>query len=134
MVKCMKTLTIKIISQLKTQEDFRLGIGQFLDDFKYTFEEIGNHSKCQSMIEDEPISNEMLAKHQYALLAGLVEYLCNRYPVKKPAWIFDDKYYLKEPYFSGDAKGKMRLVYLIESPTELRARNYFASYNAFSRA
>lgn len=130
----MERLTIKAMSEIvKTPDDFRLWRGQFLDDFKdaIKYEKVMDYA--QAMVSDEPVSNPALQDHHYAHLAGMVEYLCNRTLIKKPKWIFKDKYFLKEPYFSEDAKGKLRLVFLQESPQELKARNYFASANTFYR-
>lgn len=122
-------LTIERLSQASSVDDFILQKGQFLDDFKDA-----PTAQKENMTVDPPKSNPALASQHYALMAGMVEYLCNRNNLKKPDWIFDASYTLKSPFFAAGAVDELRVVYLLESPVELRARNYFTAANTFDRA
>ena len=50
-----------------------------------------------------------------------------------PSWIYKDKYYLKEPYFTFKTNNALRLILMIESPFEFKSRNIFISNNGLDR-
>jgi len=62
-----------------------------------------------------------------------VEKLCNDSELEPPAWVFKEKYFLKDPMFALDAKGMLRLVLLVESPNEFVVRNIFVTENCLQR-
>lgn len=72
-------------------------------------------------------------QHIYAFIAGAVEKLCNDSKIKPPEWVFKVKYFLKDPMFSLDAKGRLRLILLVESPNEFVVRNIFVTENCLQR-
>jgi len=102
--------------------------GDFLDEF-YT----ADHEDKQSMILQEPRHYGTISNQIYAYIAAMVDYLCNKYELLKPDWIFNNSYYLQDPYFAHDFKNDMRIILLIESPLEFKIRNVFVSENALTR-
>ncbi|RJO61152.1 hypothetical protein C4544_03620 [candidate division WS5 bacterium] len=66
-------------------------------------------------------------------MSGAVEKLCNDSELEPPAWVFKEKYFLKDPMFALDAKGMLRLVLLVESPNEFVVRNIFVTENCLQR-
>ncbi len=85
------------------------------------------------MVKEEPVKYENISIGKYAYIAGSVENLCRKYEVEFPKWVYKDKYFLKEPYFSLNAKGMLRVVLVIESPIEYRMRNVFVNDNTLTR-
>jgi len=69
-----------------------------------------------------------------AFYAGVVEFLTREQNIKPPMWIFNKKYYLKNPWFPDNIKNrKYRIMLMIESPLEFKTRNIFIGENTFSR-
>ena len=69
-----------------------------------------------------------------AYYAGVVEFLTREQGIKTPKWVYDKKYYLKNPFFAGGFKSTAyRLMLMIESPVEFKTRNIFIGENTFSR-
>jgi len=97
------------------------GIIYFVDEFRR------NPSKKIK----KPPYRSVLANSFYA---GVVEFLTREQNVKPPLWVFDKKYYLKNPWFPDNIKnGKYRIMLMIESPLEFKTRNIFIGENTFSR-
>ena len=107
-------------------EDFYICLGNFLDEF-YKKDNCGK----TKMIEDEPEYN--ISTEQKAFLASTVHKLANDFQIDVPNWVFKKEYYLKEPYFDCNAKGKLRLLFMYKSPTEFKHRNVFVDENILQR-
>lgn len=114
-------------------------LGDFLD-WIYKKEKGNDNTderKISVIFEKEP---KFLKKYwQYweiMFLAGTAERICEIMQWKKPMWIFKEKYYMKsgqDPYFSMNAKGALRVVFLRESPMCYRKRGIFVSGNVLTR-
>lgn len=104
--------------------------GDFIDAFKAA----GPDARCR-MIQDEPLHIDKASPYARAIIAGMVEWLCNHYGLErcKPDWIMRNQYYLDDPYFALNAKGDLRFLLFVQSPPELRTRNIFTTENIFSR-
>lgn len=128
--------TLKELVELYCQEknpDINLWhyIGDFLD---YFYSDVRTSEERLSLVSDEPQEGcTKLSDKDYAFIAGLVHKISFDYAFKPPEWVIKDIYFLKEPYFSNNAKGKLRLVLLVESPYEFRMRNIFTSANSLDR-
>lgn len=107
-------------------KDFYIYLGNFLDEFykKDNYEKI-------KMIETEPEYN--ISTEQKAFLASAIHKLANDFEIDIPDWIFKKEYYLDEPYFDCNAKGKLRLLFMYKSPTEFKHRNVFVDENILQR-
>lgn len=76
----------------------------------------------------------MVSKEEYSYVAALIERLADYYGVDKPLWIYNkDKYYLDNPYFPIECKGRPRWFLLIDSPVPFKKRNIFVSNDHFIR-
>ena len=49
-----------------------------------------------------------------------------------PRWVFDSRFFLRDPWFASSIEG-MKPLLLMESPVFFRRRNLFVSRNALSR-
>jgi hypothetical protein len=107
--------------------DFAINVGNFLDDF---YREV---DKREEMLQEMPIIHESVNRRYYAFVAAMAHKLANDFNLKVPSWVNDDFFYLPEPYFGMNAKGKLRLILMYESPAEFKHRNIFVSQNVLSR-
>jgi hypothetical protein len=119
----------EVVKQTAKGQKFELLWGDFLDEFYRSGKE-----KKMDMVKDEPEHFDNIQAETYAFIAGAVEKLCNDAELEPPAWVFKDKYFLREPYFALNAKGMLRVVLLVESPNEFVVRNVFVSENCLTRA
>jgi hypothetical protein len=102
---------------------FSIHTGNFIDDF------VRSDDKARlKMIINEPKKYSKLSKKEYSYIAALVERLADYYEIDKPLWIYKkDKYYLDDPYFPVECKGRLRWFLLIDSPVQFKKRNIFVS-------
>ena len=123
-------LTVANVLKLthENREMFGIFFSTFLDDFYRA-----DLEQRFLMVREEPVKYDNIAIEKYAYTAGSVDNLCRSYGVEFPKWIYKNKYFLKEPYFSLDAKGMFRVVLLVESPIEYRMRNVFVTENTLMR-
>ncbi|OGO82429.1 MAG: hypothetical protein A2Y21_01315 [Clostridiales bacterium GWC2_40_7] len=109
-------------------KEYKIYLGDFLDEF------YASDIKTKiEMIKEEPGEYEGISQQTYAFIAGAVEKLSNDSKFKPPEWVFKAKYFLKDPMFSLDAKGMLRLILLVESPNEFVVRNIFVTENCLQR-
>ena len=108
-------------------DDASLLFGNFLDDFYRA-----NMDEKKMMLQTEPVAFENLRPVDYVNISATVHKLANGSGIPVPAWVFKDKYYMKEPFFPV-RHPNLRLTYMFESPTEFKHRNMFVSANALSR-
>ncbi|MCD5413404.1 MAG: hypothetical protein LR001_00130 [Clostridiales bacterium] len=110
------------------KENFGVFFAMFLDSFYRA-----TSDQKQLMVIDEPEEYENISSGKYAYISGVVEKLCRDSDIVFPNWVFKEKYFLKEPYFSLDSKGMLKLILLLESPIEFRMRNVFVNNNTLTR-
>ncbi len=119
---------VSIINQyLSVGRDFTFAWSMFLDAF-YVAEKV---EKIEMI--NESADRLSLDDCTLALIASAVHKLARESGLQIPVWVFDSKYYLKDPYFVGNPPDLLRLVYLAESPAEFKMRNVFSSENCLSR-
>ncbi|MGB4313240.1 MAG: hypothetical protein ACOX0L_06370 [Natronincolaceae bacterium] len=107
-------------------ESFYICFGNFLDEFYRK----NGHERAK-MIETEPGYD--IPVEQKAFLASAVHKLANDFQIDVPGWVFKKEYYLKEPYFDCNARGKLRLLFMYKSPAEFKHRNVFVDENILQR-
>lgn len=121
--------TIRDLSLKITDEhSFYVLKGDFLDRF-YACAELR-----EAMIEGEPVERDDLPAWMPAFLAAMVHKLCNDFALPIPDWIWLDRYYLNEPRFAHDAKGKMKAWLFVNAACEFKHRNLFVSADTLDRA
>ena len=109
-------------------ENKKIHFNNWLDDIQLR-EEYKNN---KDFLQEEPIWENIPIERQ-AFYAGVAHYLSNKCGLEKPSWVLKEEYFLDKPYFSLNAKGKLQLVLLAESPNEFRIRNIFISANSLDR-
>jgi hypothetical protein len=125
-------MTIKKVSEEANKGadriDFFLHLGNFLDEFYAASPEIRI-----KMVHEEP--DDMMHPEFLAYLASASHKLANDCDFEPPAWVFQKRCYLpgSRPYFGANARGKLRLLFMYESPTEFKHRNLFVDESALSR-
>jgi hypothetical protein len=118
----------QIFENVRAGKVFNLCFGDFLDGFYTASSEVK-----QAMISEEPSRYSFIEKPIYVYAAAAVHKLANDYNLLVPAWVFDEYYFLEEPYFSMNARGKLRLLLLYQSPPEFKFRNFFEMENTLTR-
>jgi hypothetical protein len=102
-------------------------LANFIDEFN-----IANRKKKMEMVKHLPFP-KITDKKQAAYIAATIEELCFRNKLPIPDWVFDQKYYLKKPYFVGGLES-IKAFLIVESPLSFRRRNIFVSENVLERA
>lgn len=115
------------------QEDFRVAIGDFMDEF---FLYCTNEDERQELL-NQPIELPMNPTQEQrgwaAFCAGAAEYLAEHYGLQCPAWALDTAYQMPEPwYINSDATPAMRTNFQETAPQAFRRRNVFCSHRVFS--
>jgi hypothetical protein len=121
---------ISTIDPISRQSILWLYLGNFLD---YFYHKNRTPEERLSLLTDEPEEYSIIPQTTYAFIAATVHKLCCDYVLQPPPWVFYDKYYLKEPYFSLNAKGDLRLILIAESPVQFKMRHIFTSANTLER-
>lgn len=112
------------IREVMQQNDFQLGIGNFLDNFYRS-------SDKYNLIKDE-VDFDQSKILEICLLAGTAHKLANDYGLEVPKWCL--KYKLKNEYYGNDTKNTDFQRYLEETtPVEFASRNLFVGSNVLSR-
>ena len=123
------TVLQDFILSLKDQK-LSIAFGNFLDDIRREFKD-GKLNK--NYFEIEPDWPEEITIEKRALYTAYFHKLSNEFRFKLYPWMFKEEYFLKDPYFSMNAKGDLRIVLLIESPKEFRMRNIYVGENVLRR-
>lgn len=114
-------------------EDFRVAIGDFMDEF---FLYCANDDERQELLNDPIQLPEKPTQKQWgwaSFCAGAAEYLANRYGLHCPTWALDPTYQMLEPwYINPDATPAMRASFQETAPDAFRKRNVFCSNRVFS--
>ena len=76
--------------------------------------------------------SQVTGKKYKAYIAAAVEELCLKNNLEIPAWIFNRRYFLKEPFFVGGLES-LKAFLIVESPLPFRRRNIFVSENVLHR-
>lgn len=122
----MKYSNIKI-TDILTHGDFTLGVGNFLDEFKRSY----NKSE---MINEEP-KIENADNFHLCALAAIAHKLAVDDNVPVPEWVFKDIYIMPYPVFEFDTKNKDYQQYLVDNaPIEFSSKNIFYTSDSISRA
>ncbi len=114
--------TVFKLSQMLSGEEFSFGFRNFLDEFY--------RRPSVDALREKPAGTD---RNRNAYLAATTDFLCNKYGLKKPAWLGDEGLVAEPPYFSSD-NWKMRVFLLADSPQEFRQRDIFVSRDALARA
>lgn len=117
-----------VINKLNNENNSIL-IGNFLDDIRFNF---SNNSLNKNYFDIEPIWPNIKIQ-TVAFFTGCLHSLCHEFKYKVPKWMYNQNYFLTEPYFSMNAKGNLRLILLGESPKEFRIRNIYVTNNVLRR-
>ena len=117
-----------ISKQIYDEHSFYVMKGDFLDLF------YSNEHLREELIRDEPVERRDLPGWMLAFLAAMVHKLCNDYDLKIPPWVWKDRYYLAEPRFSHDARGKMKAWLFVNAASEFKHRNLFVIADTLDRA
>ena len=113
---------LTIYKENPTEENWRLFLNNFLDDFK--------RAPCITRLVEVDAGCE----EKNIILAGLVEWLVDGYELSSyPKWIFKKEYYGAEPIFPGNPSGELRFLNALESPHQFKKRNVYISKDAFVR-
>ena len=108
-------------------ESFDFMVREFLDEFYLNPDFF--------RIKEEPLSFETVDKGDIknAYLAAVAENLAAKYHLDVPIWTYNEKRFLKEPFFAGGLQ-KLKPLLIKESPVPFRKRLLFVSENALNRA
>ena len=121
----------EVINETMKDNEFFIHLGDFLDHFYRS-----KHDARQNMIDESPLSFKTVVSPNYlAFVAATAHKLANDYELNVPDWVFDSDCYLNgdNPYFTGNVKGNLRLLFLYLSPTEFKHRNLFVDENVLKR-
>ncbi|MDR3136343.1 MAG: hypothetical protein LBU07_02820 [Coriobacteriales bacterium] len=126
----MDTLNGTKHALLLGEKDFYIALGDFLDNFYRA-----SQDERIALISGQPIFPDTISKQERCFFAASVHKLANEYSIIPPSWIFRKKYYLDhdEPFFGGDAKGRLRQYFMYTSPPEFKHRNIFVDPNILMR-
>jgi len=116
--------TIATLSSIDDPGDFSFAFRNFLDDFYAA-------PRVEALSERPASAN----RTRNAYLAATADYLCNRYDLAKPAWLWDgdDESLIADPPYFASENWKTRAWLLADSPQEFRQRNIFIGFDSLSR-
>ena len=120
----------QVITESAKGKDFSLSLRGFLDIF-YSCK--NNKEKMLALIKREPLLYKNVPGYQYAMCAATANKLSNDYGLEDPSWVWKDRYYMKEMYFCGIRKGRLRIYNMLYSPAEFKHRGLFVDENILVR-
>ena len=120
----------QVITESAKGNDFSLSLRGFLDIF-YSYKD--DKEKMFALIKREPIVYENVPDYQYAMCAAAANKLSNDYGLEVPSWVWKDRYYMKEMYFGGIRKGRLRIYNMLYSPAEFKHRGLCVDENILMR-
>lgn len=103
-------------------DNMEIHLMDFVDDFRY-------YRDTTTMMSPIAIGYDDRTE---ALLAGVVEYLCDEISVDPPEWT-DNIPACKDPYFPHGMEN-LKAISIVESPLRFRIRKVFVMDNFLSRA
>lgn len=118
--------------KLSTGEDFRVGIGEFMNSF-FLYYVKGR----QDLLDDIPQVGDNITDEQrpwLAFVAGAAEYLAERYKLICPEWAKNPDYALKEQWYTPACEvfPGLKAQFQETSPEPFRKRNVFCGDHIFS--
>jgi hypothetical protein len=119
-----------VIAESAKGNDFSLSLRGFLDVF-YSCKD--DKEKMFALIKREPQHYRNVPDYQYAMCAATANKLANDYDLEVPSWVWKDRYYMKEMYFGGIRKGRLRMYNMLYSPAEFKHRGLFVDENILMR-
>lgn len=119
-----------VIAESAKGNDFSLSLRGFLDVF---YSCTDDKEKMFALIKREPQQFKNVPDYQYAMCAATANKLANDYDLEVPSWVWKDRYYMKEMYFGGIRKGKLRMYNMLYSPAEFKHRGLFVDENILMR-
>lgn len=120
----------QVIAESAKGGNFSLSLRGFLDVF-YSCKD--DKEKMSVLIKREPKAYKNVPDYQYAMVAAAANKLANDYGLKVPSWIWKNRYYMKEMYFGGINKGRLRIYNMLYSPAEFKHRGLFVDENILVR-
>ncbi len=123
----MKTLR-ELEANVRGGQPLEIELGDFLDAF-YLGPSAARVEEPPALLTGANPQGAMMD----ALLAAVAEYLCRRFSLPIPAWVYEPCRHLERPFFALPSLA-FRTTLLLESPMEFRSRNLFVTANALSRA
>ncbi len=120
----------QVITESAKGNDFSLSLRGFLDVF-YSYR--NEREKMDALIKTEPENYQNVPDYQYAMCAATANKLANDFKLKVPTWVWKDKYYLKEMFFGGIGKTRLRMYNMLYSPAEFKHRGLFVDENILMR-
>jgi len=120
----------QVITESAKGNDFSLSLRGFLDIF-YSYKD--DKEKMFALIKREPKVYENVPDYQYAMCAAAANKLSNDYGLEVPSWVWKDRYYMKEMYFGGIKKGRLRIYNMLYSPAEFKHRGLFVDEDILMR-
>jgi hypothetical protein len=83
---------------------------------------------------NQPISSSVDMMRWAAFCAASVEWLCDRYQIACPEWVYNTAYTLSEPWFDspGAHKPEVRLRLIQETPEPFTRRNIYCGNRMFA--
>lgn len=122
----METMNEIIQRYIDEGRTLNFGWRIFLDEY------YRSELKTRSFLVKDEVSLE-ISEEEKAVIAAGVHRLTRLDEIPTPEWVYKDEYYLKKPFFPKDARGRMRLICLVESPPEYKSRNIYTSSNTLNR-
>lgn len=119
-----------VIAESAKGNDFSLSLRGFLDIF-YSCKD--DKEKMFALIKREPQYYKNVSDYQYAMCAATANKLANDYDLEVPSWVWKGRYYMKEMYFGGIRKGRLRMYNMLYSPAEFKHRGLFVDENILMR-
>jgi len=120
----------QVIAESAKGNDFSLSLRGFLDIFYYCKDD---KEKMFALIKREPQCYRNVPDYQYAMCAATANKLANDYDLEVPSWVWKDRYYMKEMFFGGIRKGRLRMYNMLYSPAEFKHRGLFVDENILIR-
>lgn len=110
-------------TKLRINEDrkwWKIPLMDFVDDFR-------RHKDAAAIERPFPLDDEKVD----AVLAGVIEYLCDELKIEIPEWL-DDVPSCEEPYFVAGIEN-LKATAIVESPLRFRMRKVFVMENFLDR-
>jgi hypothetical protein len=108
-----------------------VALGNFMNDWFDDAKERREQLVVEAIVPPPQPTKEML--RWAAFCAASVEWLCARYKVSCPSWVFDPAYTLVEPWFDDPCadQPEVREWLLQDTPEPFRRRNVYAGDRLF---
>ena len=109
-------------------EDPWIALGNFMNDWFENAKDRREQLVADSLVA--PTLSSTDAQRWAAFCAASVEWLCQRYGVPCPEWVYDPTYYLPEPWFYYPQE-KLRERLIQQTPEPFTRRNIYCGNRMF---